>query len=236
MTLRQRTSGVILTLVIEALIILAVLSLGQFSDPPLVGGSLVTLRLGNDDTPEKTVERAKAAAAAPPAQRLAPPPLPKVAKPTNPQEQPPKPSPAFVEVSKADFAAMDISKLGTKKSGSVSRLPASVGPGEGPNGEPLYNAEWVREPTDGELAPYFAEAKSRPAGAWAMIACKTIEHYHVENCQPLGESPLGSGLGKALRKAAWQFLVRPPRVGEKTLTGVWVRIRFDFNKAEADEK
>ena len=62
-----------------------------------------------------------------------------------------------------------------------------------------------------------------------MIACKTVANFHVENCQSIGESPLGSGLGRDMRLAAWQFLVRPPRRGGKPLIGSWVSIRIDFH-------
>jgi hypothetical protein len=55
-----------------------------------------------------------------------------------------------------------------------------------------------------------------------------IENYRVENCQVLGETPRGTSLAQALRRAAWQFLVRPPRINNKPQLGVWVRIRFDF--------
>ena len=62
-----------------------------------------------------------------------------------------------------------------------------------------------------------------------MIACRTIPDYRVENCQVLGESPVGSGLGRAMREAAWQFRVRAPRVNGKEMIGDWVRIRIDFS-------
>lgn len=108
---------------------------------------------------------------------------------------------------------------------------SAYGPGEGPGGERLYNAEWQREPSSSELGGYLPA--NAPRSGWALIACKTIEDYRVENCRILGESPVGSGLARAMRQAAWQFRVLPPRLGGRKLVGAWVRIRISFNEGEA---
>ena len=63
-----------------------------------------------------------------------------------------------------------------------------------------------------------------------MITCKTIANYQVENCRSLGESPVGSGLSRAMRQSAWQFRIRPPRINGKPMIGAWVKIRIDFTQ------
>lgn len=145
----------------------------------------------------------------------------------------------FIELSRKDFAASDIGKMQRQQASAgnagAKAGSAGEGAGEGPGGVRLYNAQWYREPTDAEIGPYMPPR--RMVGDWAMIACRTIERYHVEDCQELDESPRGSGLARALRQASWQFLVRPPRVNGKSQVGEWVRIRFDFRakKGAQDE-
>ena len=97
--------------------------------------------------------------------------------------------------------------------------------GSGPNGEPLYAASWYREPYDDELAGYLSTARGP---GWGLIACRTAPGNRVEDCIVLGESPPGSRIAKAVQAAAWQFLVRPPRIGGKPQVGEWVRIRIDY--------
>jgi protein TonB len=104
--------------------------------------------------------------------------------------------------------------------------------GNAPNGEPLYEAQWYRRPTHAELGFYLP--KNMPNQGSGLIACRTAARYHVEDCVELASYPPGSHLAGAVRQAAWQFLVRPPRRGGKELVGSWVRIRIDYLPRKAE--
>jgi protein TonB len=97
--------------------------------------------------------------------------------------------------------------------------------GTAPNGEPLYAAAWYREPRNDELRGYLSTA-SGPG--WGLIACRTASDFRVEDCVGLDEYPNGSQITRAVLGAAWQFRVRPPRVGGQSMVGSWVRIRIDY--------
>ncbi len=217
--------------VLLALLMLAMGALGP-SGKTKPAADLVSVQIpppeksGSKSARTRTVTRQAAAA-----------PHPQQAVPRAPVIKPPVPVTPFLHLSKEDFAASDISKLpshaGESGGSSSGGSSATYGPGEGPGGERLYNVEWYREPTDAELAPYMAQTNGEVERA--EIACRMIEHYHVENCQELGESPPGSGAAQALRRAAWQFLVRPPREGSHVMIGSWVRITFTFRKRPSSE-
>jgi len=219
---RRRLAAIGLTLAAEALFVLILLGLNpSLPDTILSPPTRVTLDL----TPEAPAPR----------RASAPKPKPRTAKQAqvqSPTKPPPVPPSPFIAMSKADMAAADISNLGSRAAGAASAAgnsAAANGPGEGPGGAHLYNAEWYREPTNGELA-YYLPKSGVERGSWAQIACKTVERYHVDDCRLLGESPPGSGLARAMRLASWQFLVRPPRLDGKPLVGSWVRIRIDFTE------
>ena len=155
-----------------------------------------------------------------------------------PQPQPvasPVPILNLIPLTRDQMAAADIGRMARRGPAAGPPAPTdggaeAAGGGDGPGNERMYAAEWVREPTRAEMATYIPRGANTP-GSWAMIACRTIDHFHVEDCRELGESPPGSGLARGLRQAAWQFLVRPPRASGKALVGTWVRIRFDFTRA-----
>lgn len=98
--------------------------------------------------------------------------------------------------------------------------------GTAPNGEPLYAAQWYREPDDHMLRTYLSTARGP---GWGLIACRTAPDYRVEDCVALGEYPEGSQIDRSVLAAAWEFRVRPPRRGGQPLVGSWVRIRIDYD-------
>ena len=154
-----------------------------------------------------------------------PPPVILPVKPTiaAPPPKSPEHKTPWLEMSSDQMAASDIRNLPKPSPGEGD----SEIVGRGPHGELLYNAEWAREPTDAELAGYLP--KNAPDG-WGLIACKTIPGNRVDDCVEIGQSPPGSHLASAVRQAAWQFHVRPPRKGGKPLIGEWVRIRIDYER------
>ena len=143
--------------------------------------------------------------------------------------------PGFIHLTRAEMKAGDIGNKQGAKSGTAlaegTGNSGAPGLGDGPGGERLYNPDWFRKPTDTELATYLP--KRNPGEGWGAIACRTIEDHRVEDCQILGESPGGSGYGRAVLNAAWQFRVIPPRINAKPQIGVWVRIKIDYTQRGA---
>jgi protein TonB len=220
--LRRRASGLALALGVNLLLLLVLLTLGVIPLPEQLRSEATVVDL----IPESHDAAAKPAAAKP---RQATQPI------QQPRKLPPIKSPIpakvplpWMEMSKDDLAAADISKLGGSGTGSAGD---SEEVGRGPHGEILYAAEWAREPTDAELGGYLP--KNAPEGS-GLIACKTIPGNRVDDCVELGNDPPGSHLASAVRQAAWQFHVRPPRKNGKPMIGEWVRIRIDYYHASGE--
>lgn len=239
--LRQRSVAFALALIVELglalLLWLMAPVLADKKPPP------TTTTFGIDTVPGETEEPArteqKKAAAKSAAREKAQPELPKpVETPPPPQpEQTPLPS-TFIRMTRREFAAADIKGKGSVPAATTAGEPAAASGsrpgdsavvGKAPNGEPLYAAEWYRRPRDAELAPFRSRRALGPG--WGQIICRTIANHRVEDCQEVGESPRGSGYAGGVRQAAWQFLVRAPRVGGKELVGTWVSIRITYSDA-----
>ncbi|MBV8972375.1 MAG: hypothetical protein JO290_08800 [Sphingomonadaceae bacterium] len=162
---------------------------------------------------------------------------------------PPTDKPAAPLFKTEMFDAVDISKLPSHhtETADAAGTGTSIGPpaaatgegdygpvvGTGPHGEKLYAAEWYREPTHAEIAPYLP--RHLPDVSTADIICRTIDHFGVEDCQEFGEQPIGTGLSRAIRQAGWQFKVKPVRLGQKFEVGTWVRIHFTITAVPRDD-
>ena len=231
---RQRLTAFVLALLVETLLLLAVLSLGWAEEQPnKPGSSLVSIAV--EAPPEKPSEPAKPdpARASPPLQQ------PKVQPPQLATPVAPKPAPlvaTIIPLSRSQMAEVDITNL-PRNPAPPAPSKGSMGPpdlgvpgdskrvGSAPNGQPMYAAAWYREPYDDELSGYLSTAEGP---GWALIACRTASDFRVEDCVGLGEYPTGSRIERAVLAAAWQFRVRPPRVGGVSKVGDWVRIRIDY--------
>jgi protein TonB len=239
--LGRRTGAILGTLALEAILLILLFTLGTSDDrEPVPMSNVVSFDASEEapDTPEappeaKVVESRESAL--PRIVEVQEQPELEPVRTEAPQEQPdPKPAaPALIPLSREQMAASDISggKAGPAK---PAYGPADTGtPGDSkrvkgtaPNGEPLYAATWYREPTEGEMAGYLSTATGP---GWALISCKTVANFRVENCILEAEYPRGSQMGRAVLAATWQFRVRPPRVGGRPQVGAWVRIRIEYS-------
>lgn len=234
----ERAGGVILALVAELLFVLALLSLSIAPPAEKREESLMTVF---GVTPEPSAEKTEQDSPKPAENASRSP------QPTESEESPvetpspvvsPQPSPTPPPVvSLPSPLPAPASPPTAPKARAVIKPGRVYGPvdkgvpgdservGSGPNGEPLFAAAWYREPYDDELKGYLSTARGPGS---ALIACRTVSDFRVEDCYEIAESPQGSGIARAVLAAAWQFRVRPPRVGGVSKVGEWVRIRIDY--------
>ena len=236
----RRAAGVALTLLIEGVLVLGLLSLaGLAPEPPKAVIALSTFAVSPDPEPDPEPE-VKPEEPTPEPARQSPKPEPTPPKPVEtptPPVRPIPPTPAIIPLSREQMAKADISQLPAKPDAPASQAemmgPANLGRsndtprtgGAGPNGEPLYAAAWYRQPYDDELRGYLSTAQGP---GWGKIACQTFPDFRVDNCVIIDEYPKGSNIARAVLAASWQFRVRPPRVGGKAMIGEWVGIRIDY--------
>ena len=231
-------AGLALALLAEALLIVVVLTLGSaISEPEQQSRAVTSIAFRapaeheapspkSATTPVERQREASAPVTAPsPPQPVAPP-------------SPLQPMPQVIRLSPRQMAAADIGALPRQPGPPARANRPMMGPpdpggsagdtrvvGTAPNGELLYAAAWYREPYDDELRGYLSTATGP---GWGLIACRTAPDYRVEDCVSLDEYPTGSNLARAILAAAWQFKVRPPRIGGRDKVGEWVRIRIDY--------
>ena len=245
----RRTLGIVLTILLEAMLALLVLGIGRpYFRPEREQVPIATFNTSAvpEAQPEKAaVDQQKADANRPSAAQ----PQPQEAQP-QPELPPQRPRPPstspqvpltrtpLIEISPNRMAEGDIANLPNRSAAPATRSRGPMGPtggaartgdtpqvGTAPNGQPMYAASWYREPTHQELQGYLSTADGP---GWALIACRTVADYRVEDCDPIDEYPRGSHMLRAVLAAAWQFRVRPPLVGGEPQVGSWVRIRIDY--------
>ncbi len=245
----RRIAGIILTIAAEVLIIALLLTLGwniNRGDPNAPQVVAFEARNVSDDPPADAAEPEQPASAnqaepvvQPPEPEITPPPdLPTpvrtpppaliLPRPNVPPAAQPSPAPPVRKPPAKAPPGPPAQVYGPPDTGAPGGANDSQRVGTAPNGEPLYAARWYREPTRGELAGYLSTA-SGPGSA--LIVCRTVPDFYVEDCQLLSESPGGSQIGRAVMAAAWQFRVRPAIVGGRSQVGSWVRIRIDYSRA-----
>lgn len=246
---QRKLASLAIALVIEALILLLLLTLGMGIVSDKEEEKVFTEFAAQDFSPPAEPEPEQQAQAQPedsatPVEvppvpdRPTPLDLPEPERPkppivSNPTPAPPPPPPAQPAPRASPSIAAKINPnrtYGPVDSGPPRTSMDTERVGTAPNGEPLYAARWYREPTDQELAGYLSTAKSPGV---ALIACKVVAGYYVEDCELVSESPQGAGLGRAVLAASWQFRVRPARLGGREQFGTWVRIRITYSDARA---
>ncbi|HKH27245.1 MAG TPA: hypothetical protein VKA61_02795 [Sphingomicrobium sp.] len=226
--MRRRASGVALAVGLNLLVLLALLTTGALPLTPPRGGQepLVVSLVPDADNASQAARSPQKPREAPVREQKPPLPRPKIVLPAKPTIETPRELP-WIEMSKAEMTAADISRFPkSSESASAASGGDSEEVGRAPNGEVLYAADWARKPTNTELNGYLPP--NAPDG-WGLIACRTVAGNRVEDCMELGQSPRGSRLASAVRQAAWQFRVLPPRRNGRALIGSWVRIRIDYS-------
>ena len=224
--LQRRISGFGLAVGVNLLLLLVLLGLGVIPAPKRQPSTAITIDMLPESHSAASTQPTKAVAQQTRTTNRPVPKPPPIVLPVKPTITPPPPpaekSQPWIEMSHDQLASADLRNIPTAGDG---RSGDSEVVGRGPHGELLYAAEWAREPTDAEIDGYWPHNVS----GWGLVACKTIPNDRVDDCVELDQNPHGSHLAAAVRQAAWQFRVRPPRKGGREMIGTWVRILIEVD-------
>ncbi|TRW17430.1 hypothetical protein [Glacieibacterium frigidum] len=233
---RRRIIALLIVLIVHALLITALIVLGQVKVPPIIERAAMMVVNVTEERPPPPTRVTPT-----PAEQVdaAPSPL-RATRTVAPPPKVPAPKAEPTAILDIDFDLAKAPPAPTKDTGTAvadgTASSRAIGPTygptlgkrTGPGGEPLYAAEWQVEPTSAQLAYYLPEGGA-PNDSYGMIACRTVANYRVEDCFELEDTP-GTRLAGTLRKAAWQFRVRPPREGGRPMIGAWVSIRITWTR------
>jgi protein TonB len=234
----RRALGFGLTLIIEVLLLVVLLTLGSEKRREIEPVRTTVVSLRAEDVPEKAPERPEPERRAEtrPEPRRPQPEQPSPPQPAEPAVTPPAPVTPGILPMRWSLRPPNPLQIPDRPAPPTRPLygPPDVRPtmmrdtarvGTAPHGEPLYAAEWYREPDDRMMRAYLSSAHGP---GWGLIACRTAPDFRGEDCVGLGEYPEGSQIQRSALAAAWEFRVRPPRRGGQVLVGSWVRIRIDY--------
>src|SRR5947209_9503347 len=173
--LQRRLSGFALAVAINLVLLLVLLTLGVVAKQQKEQSQTLSINLLPESRPASATEKQKTLTQHPRVEASRPVPKPPpIVLPSKPTiTPPPKPSQKpWIEMSKDEFAAADISKLPAAGAGGAGDSEVI---GRGPNGEALYAAEWAREPSDAEIGGYWPKNVS----GWGLGECKNIPQNRV---------------------------------------------------------
>lgn len=237
--LRARATSILLVIAIEVALLLVFLTLA----PPRVFVPMTSAPKGVtlDLLPDREAEAEHSEAKSEEKQQSRQPPADKALKLPKPVVKVPSPQSApqsdiwskVIPLTRQELASVDtaLTRPSDSAAQSAERGASSAVVGTGSKGQPLYAARWFREPSRALLNLYLPAGPRRTG--YGRIACQMIADYRVDNCEEVDEFPPGSGLAGAVRQAAPQFRVIPPRLGGRTIVGAWVMIQIDYSVHEA---
>lgn len=252
----RRTLAVGLTIVVELILLLMLLSLGVKTPSGEEEKATTVVNLDIEEVAEEAPQRPIPERAEPeekqtpspqpeeprarePAEPLTPrpaEPLPRQPAQPQPQPQPTPAAPTILPVPSEQRSPAFVPSSPVRPAPSAAPLYGPPDKGGSSSGD----TERVGTAPNGEplyAAAWYREPRddemrgylSTASGpGWGLIACRTAPNYRVEDCVALDEYPEGSRINRAALAASWVFQVQPPRLGGRSLVGSWVRIRIDY--------